>query len=183
LLALLLLLLLMFVIIELKDAIAKPTGIPVAGQRLIFSGKHLNPENKLLSDFNISNEASIHLFPRLVNGPPPSGDGGQQGDQASASGAASSSGGQRIVRIVRGPQGQGQGPPAGLFADYNSNTPAAEAGTRGIHRTVPEVRLWCYILFFSSFMTLFDHLSFIINTGKLCVRVCLVLQCLRVVVW
>lgn len=126
---------------ELKAAIAKQTDIPAANQRLIFSGKHLHPDNKVLSDFNIVHESSIHLFPRPVSAAPPPED--------------SSPGRQRILRITRLDQG-------GPLREYDVGVGDAT----GLHRTVPEVRLWCYILFFYSFMTLFSHLSFVANTGE-----------------
>lgn len=129
---------------ELKTAIEKHTETPVGNQRLIFSGKHLTPDNKLLSDFNISSQSSIHLFPRPTAALPV--------DQTDSSPARP-----RILRVQRVSH-----PPGAAFADYDS------IGERtGVHATVPEVRLWCYILFFYSFMTLFNHMSFLINTGKL----------------
>jgi hypothetical protein len=136
-------------VLELKEAVAKRTEVPVAGQRLIFSGKHLNPESRPLSDFGIASGASIHLFPRLVNAPsgPPS---------ATAAAAAASDGVGR---------GGGYHSLAGPALAEDPWDPAARGTVR---HAVPEVRLWCYILFFSSFMTLFNHLSFVLNTGKLC---------------
>jgi hypothetical protein len=130
--------------IELKAAVAKQTEIPPLSQRLIFSGKHLSPDSKLLSEFNIGHEASIHLFPRLISAPPPS----EPIENASP-------GRQRILRIQRMAN-----PQATLFSD------GGQGHLRGsLHQTVPEVRLWCYILFFYSFMTIFDHFSYIANTG------------------
>ena len=115
----------------------------MANQRLIFSGKHLSPDNKQLNDFNISSQSSIHLFPR-----PTAATSVEQDSNPARS---------RILRVQRVSH-----PPGGAFADYES------VGERtGVHATVPEVRLWCYILFFYSFMTLFNHLSFLINTGTL----------------
>ena len=138
---------------ELKAAIATKTEIPADCQRLIFRGKHLHPENKTLTDFKITNEASIHLFPRLVSTQP-------AGNEASASSQGMGSPQRsRILRITRI-----GAPQAGLYTDYDGSE--GSIGSRSIHTTVPEVRLWCYILFFYSFMTLFNHLSFIINTGS-----------------
>ena len=146
------------VLTDLKNAVTKRTEIPITGQRLIFSGKHLNPESKLLSDFNISSGASIHLFPRLVQAPSTSSATTEADEAVGTSGQTT-----RILRVSR-MQTPTQG--AGIFSDYNTLGANAAGGPRSLHTTVPEVRLWCYILFFSSFMTLFNHLSFIINTGK-----------------
>jgi len=145
-------------ILDLKSEIAKQTEIPVNYQRLIFSGKHLNPDTKLLSDFNITTESSIHLFPRLNN---TSASNGNQGDVAGR--AFSSSQAPRILRVTRATYSPTQ---TGMFGEYNSINGETSAN-REIFNSVPEVRLWCYILFFYSFMTLFSHVSFIADTGTL----------------
>lgn len=131
---------------DLKSAICKHTQIPELNQRLIFSGKHLNPDNKQLREFNICSESSIHLFPRPTAAPIP-----QAADDSSV-------GITRILRVHR----MSQPSQEGNLAGYDQGT----ALSVGLHQTVPEVRLWCYILFFYSFMTLFSHISFIANTGS-----------------
>jgi ubiquilin len=50
-------------VLQLKHAIASQSEIPIIQQRLIFSGRQLKPDEKLLSTFKIINNSTIHLFP------------------------------------------------------------------------------------------------------------------------
>lgn len=55
----------------LKMKFEDKTGIPVAVQRHIYSGRFLEDDRRTLADFNISRDTTLHVVLRLrVPGPP-----------------------------------------------------------------------------------------------------------------
>lgn len=127
---------------DLKAKIQQITEIPLNKQRLIASGKLLSPESKPLSFFKIQNGSSIHLFP-LPNDPSPLPVEAPIGNNT------------RLTVIS---------PNSRLFVEPLANPMHFDPSINMITR---EVKLWCYVLFFVSGMSLFNNISYFLSTGSI----------------
>jgi hypothetical protein len=131
---------------ELKETILAQLKIPLNQQRLIYCGKPLIPDNKVLSDFKIMNESVIHLFPKQV---PPS----------SATPAPNLSNPNNSHETLS-PFHQIMIPQLNAVHHLPIHFDA-EVG-----QSIREVKMWSYILVIISAMTLFSNLSFLGSTGE-----------------
>ena len=126
-------------VLELKNAIESKFEVPPARQRLIYAGKQLKPDDKQLSFFKISNNASIHLFPIPL-------------PTAVSVPVASESSTQNPLQFAT----------ATAMNDFHHSPIYFDPY---VTQTTREVRLWCIILIFLSGMTLFNNVSYMTTTG------------------
>ena len=140
---------------DLKQAVQKVHKIPVAQQRLIFSGKPLTPDEKPLGSFNIADASVVHLFPRPV----PST--GTDGSLASIETPNPIVNNRSYENMDLDPFGTS----AHLPIHFDDQ----------VGQSVREVKMWCYILVVVSAMTLFSNFSFMGATG---VFLCITLYCI-----
>jgi hypothetical protein len=131
-------------IADLKREVQKAHGIPTSQQRLIFNGKALAPDDKLLSHFNIKDQSVVHLFPR-PNTP--------------AAVAAAAAAEEQLTFSARH-LGQYDRPDPFI----TSHLPIHFDDSVG--QSIREVKMWCYILVVVSAMTLFNNFSYMGATGK-----------------
>lgn len=128
-------------VLDLKNEIAKASNVSCDNQRLIFQGKLLKTDTDSLASLNIVNESSIHLFPK----PAPT-----------------------AVAVTASPSNNG---PVTVAATPVSSTLPDISGedilALDASETSREVKLWSILLFFLSFMTVFNNFSTLSATGKL----------------
>jgi len=135
---------------ELKTVIENKFSIPSARQRLIYAGKVLKPDEKHLSDFRIANNATIHLFPIPV----PTSES-------------------LSVAVPVGSNSSTHNPLYPTAQPYNNNNNYNGPPHNTLYldpffnQTHREVRLWCMTLIILSGMTLFNNLSYMMQTGRL----------------
>jgi len=125
---------------ELKSRISSQTGVLPDLQRLIFGGKQLRPDTKLVSEFKITPGASIHLFP-LPSVP-----------QASVA---------TTDAVTYNPISR----QSETVDDEVQHRPIHFDPAISEHSK--EVRLWCFILIFLSALTLFNNITFFMSSGSL----------------
>lgn len=123
---------------QLKEIIHTQLKIPLNQQRLIYCGKPLTPDNKVLNDFKIMNDSVIHLFPKQ--------------SLAAAAPSAPSNETMSPFHQITIPQLN-----AARHLPIHFDT---EVG-----QSIREVKMWSYILVIISAMTLFSNLSFLGSTG------------------
>jgi hypothetical protein len=131
---------------DLKEAIKTQLNIPPQHQRLIFCGKPLTPDNKLLSELKITNNSIIHLFPKL-------------NPSQSSNPSTGSTGSQTVNPFHPLPL-----PEFNLIDPPRLHLPIHFDPEVG--QSVREVKMWSYILVMISAMTLFSNLSYLGSTGR-----------------
>lgn len=140
-------------VLELKNAIEAKFEVPPARQRLIFAGKQLKPDDKQLSFFKVTNNASIHLFPIPI-------------PTAVSVPVASDSSTNNPLQYTT----------ATAMNDFHHSPIYFDPF---VTQTTREVRLWCIILIFLSGMTLFNNISYMTTTGRIVIFILLQFtQCL-----
>jgi hypothetical protein len=157
---------------EFKNAISQQCDIIPDRQRLIFAGKQLKPDDKTLSFFKVVSNSSVHLFPlpaQHIRVP-----------TATPLTASSSNTSSTDRPTAATPTNSNNESTAYLFTSLGSvfaSSENEEAVRRSAHTHTPahfdptisqssrEVRLWCVLLIFLSFMTLFNNFTYFTATG------------------
>jgi hypothetical protein len=158
-------------ILMLKEAVTAGAGelepsmnLPPTQQRLLWRGRQLQPDNKILEDFSITEgNAVMHCFPRLVASSPtyatavptssPAGTPVALASAASVDHTSQSFAGMRPWEqtVEEGEAGQ------------NGNRGTLENPARFdeyVQMAARDVRMWCFILLFVSATTTFNNISF-----------------------
>lgn len=143
-------------ILQLKERILKEYKINILQQRLIYCGKPLQPNEKILNDFNIKNDCIIHLFIRPLNNTTSNSN-----NNSTASAAPSSNNNNNTSDIVN--------PLHNITTTFNNNSDVIHHlpihFDPQIGQSLREVRMWSYILVIISAMTIFSNLSYLGSTG------------------
>ena len=139
-------------VLDLKTEIEKVIpDVPLAQQRLIFSGRPLKPDTATLSSFKIDSQATIHLFPlplrSTVTSTTTNSDTTSTRNNNSNSGSNFST--SLALQSILEPPAQHP-----IYFDPEISIHARE------------IRLWSVILIFLSGMTLFNNITYNMSTGK-----------------
>ena len=126
---------------RLKEVIYEKTEITPANQRLIYSGRLIQPDTITLQSFGIETEAKIHLFPRPIT--------------ATASPITGPGNGNTITVQAQPLTVTGVNP---VSTSYESED--------GITADAREVRLWSSLLFFLSVMTVANNFAHFVTAGN-----------------
>lgn len=136
-------------VLQLKNIAERLTSVPVIQQRLIFAGKALTPDSSTLSSFKIENNASVHLFPTPI------------ATLASTIPQVNSNSGPiqalNVTQMLSIPipfQQQG----SLILNDNLIHNPL-------VHETSEPVKMWSFILVFSSGLTLFNYIMNLVKLG------------------
>lgn len=133
---------------DLKNQLITLCEVPTQQQRLIFSGRSLVPDSNTLLSFNVKNNSFIHLFPLPV-------------PTATATPAVSTTTGN--IHVINP-----------MTLQFNLNPTPAEAFPHRlgnlqndpvVGETSEPVKMWQFILFFSSMMTLFTFFMNLVTLG------------------
>ena len=140
-------------ILELKEKIQKKNKLNILQQRLIFCGKPLEPNNKILNDFQIKNNTIIHLFPRpLVT------------NTTTTTNTANITTNTTTTRNNNQITGGGNNSNNQIRNfDIINHSPIHFDPQVG--QCIREVRMWSYILIIVSVMTIFSNISYLGSTG------------------
>ncbi len=136
-------------ILQFKEQLVSIVNIPIIRQRLIFNGKLLQPNDKYLSDFNVTHLSSIHLFPlpeaTTINLNPSS---------SSSNAVPLATNAYRTTSIPSSTNPSNMTTEASLLLHSNEE----------IHRYGREVKMWCSILLIASAFALFNNLSYVLTS-------------------
>lgn len=158
-------------VLDLAVAIEAQTGVQLRRQRLVLNGRALELRSTLtLATSGVQHMSCVHLFQRQQDVPLPE-------DVANPSAAAGAN--------ARGNRSSNATNTSGILTATNQSrsliiydqedvfTSLAAAGSSRemimeayVRHLAPEVRLWCYVLFFSSLMTLTDKFTYLSDTGR-----------------
>lgn len=144
-------------LLELKEKIKNSTDISVLQQRLIFTGRRLDSDEKTLSDFKITQSCTIHLFP-LPNAVPISSGSNINSTNANSGAVPNNSGDQSVYNPL---YGNINAPPS----DMPNHTPIHF--DENVSQASREVKLWSIILIFLCVMTLMDAVSALLAGDKI----------------
>ena len=136
---------------ELKLSISNITGITIPQQRLIYAGRRLDNDDKPLSDFKITGACTIHLFPIPLANLTTDANSTVINININQAGSTQPGGTINPLHGALGTDAFHMPSHTPLHFDYN------------VAQTTREVKLWCMILMFLSFMTLIDVLTSLVS--------------------
>jgi hypothetical protein len=156
-------------LLELKTEIEKVMDVPVSQQRLVRNGKMLKALQMTLTDIEVTDECTIHLFPipQAVATPVSSSSATAAGQTVTNSSLVAA----HAMNVQRVQAGNDVHPGA-LMPDHVNGPPLQIA--RGempqlnpwIQNTCKEVQMWSMILILLSVLTLTNNLQIFFSTGQ-----------------